>query len=276
MLAVRCPLMLRDTDCGVPPRVMSRTPGLPSLPWFAPGQLRTAVDTGRLGGFVFLFWDGCNLSPTVLQRVLDNLVDVSPVEFQRSTGFRGSAGVLASMTSCAVGVPASASSVATVLGEHAAMTSFSSSSFLRWVGRELLFLRLDPRPNPVPNAGIGAFLRNLSSRIISTGLRSALSLPVRAWLPVNDSVHIARQGIFGQLCSTWITQFAPQSSHSLKKRAEPVVEFGLIGEDLKHSETSSREGPNDDLASLTHDHLPTVATIQLGGFRYLYTSIHPA
>lgn len=63
------------------------------------------------------------------------------------------------MTSCAVGVPESASSVATALGEHTAMTSFSSStSFLRWFGRELLFLRLDPRPNPVPNAGIGAFL----------------------------------------------------------------------------------------------------------------------
>jgi hypothetical protein len=38
------------------------------------------------------------------------------------------------------------------------MTSFSSCTFLRWGGRELLFLRLDPRPNPVPNAGIGAFL----------------------------------------------------------------------------------------------------------------------
>jgi hypothetical protein len=35
---------------------------------------------------------------------------------------------------------------------------FSPSTFLRWVGRELLFLRLDPRTNPVPNAGIGAFL----------------------------------------------------------------------------------------------------------------------
>jgi len=66
--------------------------------------------------------------------------------------------VLASMTSCGVGVPASASSVATALGEHTAMPSFSSSSFFRWVGRELLFLRLDPQPNPVPNAGIGAFL----------------------------------------------------------------------------------------------------------------------
>ena len=35
---------------------------------------------------------------------------------------------------------------------------FLSSTFLRWVGRELLFLRPDPRTNPVPNAGIGAFL----------------------------------------------------------------------------------------------------------------------
>jgi hypothetical protein len=38
------------------------------------------------------------------------------------------------------------------------MTSFSSSICLRWVGRELPFLRLDPRLNLVPNAGIGAFL----------------------------------------------------------------------------------------------------------------------
>ena len=37
------------------------------------------------------------------------------------------------------------------------MTAFSSSTFLR-VGRELPFLCLDPRLNPVPNTGIRAFL----------------------------------------------------------------------------------------------------------------------
>lgn len=47
---------------------------------------------------------------------------------------------------------------ATSLGEHTAMTSFSSATFLRWVGRELPFLRLDPRLNLVPNAAISAFL----------------------------------------------------------------------------------------------------------------------
>jgi hypothetical protein len=56
------------------------------------------------------------------------------------------------------------------------MTSFSSSTFLRWVGRKLPFLGLDPRPNPVPNAGISAFtpvhsLRSLELLNFSLDLR---------------------------------------------------------------------------------------------------------
>jgi hypothetical protein len=52
-----------------------------------------------------------------------------------------------------------------------------------------------------------------------------------------------------------------------QEKGRTRYEFGLIGEDLEHSETSGREGPNDGLASLTHDRLPTVATIQSGGLR---------
>src|ERR1700692_3282445 len=51
-------------------------------------------------------------------------------------------------------------------------------------------------------------LRSLSSRSISA-LICALFPSESLGLPVYDSVHIAAQGIFGQLCSTWITQVAP-------------------------------------------------------------------
>ena len=51
-----------------------------------------------------------------------------------------------------------------------------------------------------------------------------------------------------------------------QEKGRTRYELGLIGEDLKNTvQTSNREGPNDGLASLTHDRLPTVARIQLGG-----------